>query len=278
MGPRVSARMGHDDRAVVVDLTALSVLGIAVCLAADRLALMSTLVPVVVALRLIAIRAWAGRSLRVEVPFLLLCVLLGGGNDWNTVVRHGVYAYTVPADHPAFSTIPTWMFLYWGVILRAIAQLATWPRLGDAAPAPGWSARPLPRVAVQLAIVLITRQAIYRLWAHPWWSWLPFALGIVAYVCLLRPPPRARRLALIALLVGPPVEMAFIHVGGLHRYALGWLGGVPVWIALWWALGILVWSDLAPRIERSLARLGSSSAGNLDTGSAEALRRSTRPL
>ena len=31
-------------------------------------------------------------------------------------------------------------------------------------------------------------------------------------------------------------------------------GGVPLWIVLWWALGILVWKDLAFRIEDRLRR------------------------
>jgi hypothetical protein len=241
------------DRAVAIDLGALGVVGIAVCVASHHLLFMTTLVIAVLLVRTALACTRGGRSARVEVPFVLLCALLGGGNDWNTVVRHGVYAYAVPTDLPALSTIPTWMLLYWGIILRAIATLATYERLGDARLAPGATARPSVRVVAQLAIVLATRQAIYRLWGDALWSWLPFAIGLVVYLVALRPPQRARRLALVALVVGPPVEMAFIHLGGLHRYSLGWLGGVPLWIALWWALGVLVWSDLAPRIEVAIA-------------------------
>jgi len=240
--------MTREDRGVAVDLSAMALIGLAVCLASHHLAFMTALVAIVLVTRTVLVCTWGGAALAPELVFLVLCTLIGGANDWNTVVRHGVYAYTVPADHPAFSTIPTWMLLYWGIILRAIAQLAAWPRLGDAKLVEGPFARPWPRIAAQLAIVLATRQAIYRLWADAWWSWLPFAIGLALYVVLLKPTQRARRLALIALFAGPPVEMAFIQLGHLHRYALGWLGGVPVWIALWWALGVLVWSDLAPRL------------------------------
>jgi len=241
--------MSARDRAVVVDLSAMTSIGLAVCLASDHLAFMTALVVLVLIARTWLVCTWASARLLPELLFLALCTVIGGANDWNTVVRHGVYAYTVTADHPAFSTIPTWMLLYWGVILRAIAQLAAWPRLGDARVPEGPFARPWPRVAAQLAIVLATRQAIYRLWAEAWWSWLPFAVGLALYFVVIKPSQRARRLALIALFAGPPVEIAFIQLGHLHRYALGWLGGVPVWIALWWALGVLVWSDLGPRLE-----------------------------
>lgn len=240
------------DRRVYVDLGAMGVIGVAVCLFADRLAFMTGLVLVVLVARMVLACTWGRARLGSELAFLALCAVLGGGNDWNTVVRHGVYAYTVPTDHPTWSTIPTWMLLYWGIILRAIAQLAEWPRLGDSTLVDGVFARPVPRVLFQLGVVLLTRQAIYRLYGHPVLSWAPFAVGLALYFLVLRPPQRARRLALVALLLGPPVESAFIHLGHLHRYALGWLGGVPLWIALWWALGVLVWSDLAPRLHRIL--------------------------
>lgn len=238
--------MTTEDRAVAIDLGAMAVVGIAICVASHRLPFMTALVVVAFVARTVLACTVGGRSARVEVPFVLLCAAIGGGNDWNTVVRHGVYDYAVPTDLPGLSTIPMWMLLYWGIVLRAIASLATFRRLGDATAPEGRGAF---RVLAQLAIVLATRQAIYRLWAHPLWSWLPFAAGLIVYAIALRPHQRARRLALIALLVGPPVEMAFIHLGGLHRYSLGWLGGVPLWIALWWALGVLVWSDLAPRLQ-----------------------------
>ncbi len=238
--------MTASDRGVVVDVGAMLAVGIAVCLASHRLSFMTALVAAALVVRLLLACTWGGRALRVELPFFALCTLIGAANDWNTVVRHGVYVYSVPTDL-AWSTIPLWMLLYWGLVLRAIASLAGSARLGETREGAG-----VFSVAAQLALVLATRQAIYRLWSDPVWSWAPFAIGLLVYVLVLRPPQRARRLALVALVVGPPVEMAFIHFGGLHRYALGWFFGVPLWIVLWWALGVLVFADLAPRLERAL--------------------------
>jgi len=49
-------------------------------------------------------------------------------------------------------------------------------------------------------------------------------------------------------------------VGGLHHYALGWFAGVPLWIAPWWLLGLLVWKDLGWRLLATLhVRLRASS-------------------
>ncbi len=262
------ARAG--DRAVAVDVAAVSIVAVAVCVAADRLALMSTLVPAVIVARLAAWRALPvrarGHGLGVELAFLSLCAALGGFNDWNTVVRHGVYAYTVPADHPELSTIPTWMLLYWGLILRAIATLARWSRLGARSPDRVRVVRRTlegapAKIAAQLALVLVTRQAIYRLWDRPIASWLPFALALAAYAWMFRPGAREARIAVAFLVIGPVVEALFIRVGGLHRYALGWFFGVPLWIVLWWVLAILIWSDLAPRIEASLGRRAAAAGG-----------------
>lgn len=69
------------------------------------------------------------------------------------------------------------------------------------------------------------------------------------------PAARARRLAIVALAVGPIAEALLIRVAHLHAYALGWLCGVPLWIVLWWALGALVWAEAAPRLERATAAL-----------------------
>lgn len=255
--------MKRGDRPVIVDVTAVSVVAVAVCAASHRLAFMSALVPLVLVARLAAWRALPDderrHGLGVELVFLALCTALGGLNDWNTVVRHGVYAYTAPADHPALSTIPTWMLLYWGLILRAIATLARWSRIGERSPdRVRLATRTLEgaraKVAVQLALVLVTRQAIYRLWDHPIASWLPFAVALAAYAWMFRPGAREARIAVAFLVIGPVVEALFIRVGGLHRYALGWFFGVPLWIVLWWVLAILLWSDLAPRLEALLDR------------------------
>lgn len=241
-------------RAVAVDLFAVAVVGLAICLAADRLAPMTVLVPAVVVARTIA---WSrlpasqrGHALWVEVAALAGVTVLGAFNDWSSVVRHGVYDYAVP-HYVAWSTIPVWMLLYWGLILRFLATLFAWGRLG----APGHPgtlrlgrtrlSAPGVRVAIELALVLATRQAIYRAYLDPLWSWLPFAAALALYVALFGLGGHGRRLVALLAVVGPLVEIAFIQLGGLHRYHLGWLGGVPLWIVLWWVLGGLVWSDLS---------------------------------
>lgn len=55
-------------------------------------------------------------------------------------------------------------------------------------------------------------------------------------------------MCVLVLALGAIVEVAYIQGGGLHRYHLGWIGGVPLWIALWWPLAVLVWGDLARRL------------------------------
>jgi hypothetical protein len=86
-------------------------------------------------------------------------------------------------------------------------------------------------------------------------SWLPFAAALVIYVLVFRLGPHERVLLALAAIVGPLVEILFIQVGGLHRYHLGWFGGVPLWIILWWMLAVLVWDDVSARL---LARLRDS--------------------
>ncbi|RLB52449.1 MAG: hypothetical protein DRI90_22095 [Deltaproteobacteria bacterium] len=95
-----------------------------------------------------------------------------------------------------------------------------------------------------------TRQTIYRLSADPWWSWLPFTVAIVAWLLLFRPSGHDAKLLALFAVGGPGIEILYIQVGALHQYALGWLGGVPLWIALWWLLAVLVGQDLSARLLR----------------------------
>jgi hypothetical protein len=55
--------------------------------------------------------------------------VIGAFTDWTTVDVRGVYRYTVPAELPELSTIPIWMLVYWGIILRLISGLSRWRRL-----------------------------------------------------------------------------------------------------------------------------------------------------
>jgi hypothetical protein len=185
---------------------------------------------------------------------------LGAFNDWSSVDWHRIYDYTVPVGFPRLSTIPFWMFLFWGQILRTMATVSRHPRLGlDGATEgrlrlgpqswAGWV------VGIELALALATRQLIYRLYLDPVWSWLPFALALAVYAACIRIGPGGRRLMVLIAVVGPLLEVLYIQVGGLHRYALGWLGGVPVWIALWWVLAVLIWRDLSLRLHDLVGQL-----------------------
>jgi hypothetical protein len=247
--------MRASDRAVAIDAGAVAGVSLAICVAARRLELMSAFVPAILVARTILWRRLPPPARRhglpAEIAYLFACAAIGGLNDWNTVVRHRVYDYTVPVDLPALSSIPTWMFLYWGLILRALATVARWDRLGPEAPPRG---RPLVRLAILAVLVTITRHTIYRAYLDPIWSWLPFAVALAAHALVLRPARRERTLALALLVAGPIVEALYIQAGGLHRYRLGWLLGVPLWIPLWWALGALVWAEVSGHVERLLAR------------------------
>ncbi|MBE7479907.1 MAG: DUF2878 family protein [Polyangiaceae bacterium] len=259
------------DRPFLVDAAAVGLISLFICLWSERLALMSVLVPVVLLARLglwLALpRAERDLGGRAEVAFFLMATLFGAFNDWNSVTRHRVYDYTVPTDLPGLSHIPIWMLLYWGLILRFVLTVFHWRRSGLGRAGDGvWlgrrtSARPLLKVLLLLGLVLATRQAIYRLYDHVLWSWLPFAVAILAYLALFRPERARLRLLVLVVAIGPAVEALYIQVGHLHAYRLGWLGGVPLWIALWWGLAALVWDDIGTRLMDGLERaLGSKRA------------------
>ena len=266
------------DRAFAVDATAIGLVSAGVCLASQRPAVMSALLALVLALRFAAwARLPAGErwgSLVSELAFFALCSAIGAFNDWNSVVRQRIYEYAVPAFFPSVSTIPLWMLVYWGMILRFLATLCRWrglaapTRLRDEIHLPGRIVQaPWLKVGVELLLVALTRWLVYRYYGDPLLSWLPFAAALVLYAGLFRPDRRARRLAGIVALGGPAVEIAYIQLGGLHRYQLGWLGGVPLWIPLWWVLAILIWDDLSARLQALLAGRGVADRGSEARGS-----------
>lgn len=227
------------DRVLVLDGAVVGLVSVAICVAADRLLFMSVFVPLVLLARLVAWKRLRLGPILPELAFLLICTLIGAFNDWNTVDRHGVYEYTVPVYQHAISSIPLWMLLYWGLILRFIASLAWSARLG---PTP--ARRHPARLLIMLALVLATRQAIFRWYDDPWLSWLPFAAAGLAWWHLLKPDAHDRRLAALAIVAGTATEAIYIQIGGLHHYGLGVLGGVPLWIILWWPIAVLVWKEL----------------------------------
>ncbi len=252
------------DRAFAIDAAAIACVSVAIMVASHQLAFMTAFVPAVVCVRFLL---WArlpeherGGGLGGELVFFLLCTALGGFNDWNSVVRHRIYDYAPPGYFPELTTIPLWMLLYWGMILRFLATLFHWRRLDDR-PAPRNDVylpgrhvtSPALRVAVLLALVAVTRQFIYRYYADDVWSWVPFAVALVLYALLTRPDRRERLLIVMFATGGPLVEVAYIQLGDLHHYQLGWLGGVPLWIALWWVLSAMIWRDVSTRIRLRLS-------------------------
>jgi hypothetical protein len=240
---------------VLADGAAIGLVSAGICLYSHEPAVMLVLVLLAFAARTVLWRLrHPGRPLGRELGFLALCTVLGAFNDWSTVDRHGVYEYTVPHELPQISTIPLWMLLYWGLILRFLATLCA-SRLGSALPVRRDEVRLGPRVLVngrlkvllELGLVLLTRQAIYAFGSDPVLSWAPFLAAALVHRALFGWDRHDRRLALLAATVGTAVEVLYIQAGGLHRYALGWFGGVPLWIVLWWALALLIWKDLTLR-------------------------------
>ena len=249
---------------MLIDTAAVLVVSVAICLASHHLLFMTLFVPAALALRMVLIVRLLrreGGGVAAELVFYLLCTLLGAVNDWNSVCNKGIYDYAVPHYFPSFSTIPIWMLLFWGMILRFAARLARWEglrppdRVSDRL---GWGSRGVDRawlrVLAELVLVVGTRQTIYRWYLDPWWSWIPFALAIALFLLVFRTQRHDRVLAGLFLVGGPLVEVLYIQLGDLHSYHLGWFGGVPLWIVLWWVLAFLVWKDLAFRIEHRLRR------------------------
>ena len=243
----------HVRRVAVVDGAVLAAGLLAIAVLAQHVLVMSALIPALVVLRMLLwVRVARPARLGPELRFLAVCTVLGATNDWLSVVHHRVYDYTVPVLFPALTTIPVWMLVFWGLILRAMASVAHALVPGPPADTVGLGRarrhHPAARIALLLLLVVATRQAIYRLYAHPVLSWLPFALALAVYAGVLGVDRARARLLAVTLAVGPAVEALTIHTSGLHRYHLGWLAGVPLWIVLWWALAILAWADLAPRL------------------------------
>lgn len=264
------------NRAFWLDAATVIIVSVAIAFLAQRLAFMTAFVPAVILLRFIA---WSrlspeerGGALAPEIAFFAICTLLGGFNDWNSVVNHQIYNYTVPHYFPGFSSIPIWMLLFWGMILRFLVTLFRWRRLAPPERVRNtfrFSSREAPgsKVAAQLALILITRQFIYRLWDDPIFSWLPFLIALVVYWALFETSRYDWVILGLFLVGGPLIEVLYIQVGDLHWYHHGWIGGVPLWIALWWLVGATIWNDLSARLQgRLAAAFGASRSRDIRAG------------
>lgn len=249
------------NRLVAVDALVIALASAAICLASKALLFMTIFIPLLLLARMATVMALArseGVNIGAELLFLLICTAFGAFNDWNSVCNNKIYLYTVP-HYFKFSTIPIWMLLFWGMILRFVARLARWKALGAGEEVTNtigvgkfkWQSG-LVRVIFQLLLVFATRQAIYRNYMDPLWSWIPFLMALVLFFMVGQTNKHDLKLVGIFLLGGPLIEILYIQVGTLHYYHLGWLGGVPLWIALWWLLIVVIWKDLAFRIEHAL--------------------------
>lgn len=251
------------NRLFILDAAVIGLISCAICLFSGRLLLMSILVFILVTLRITAVLQLAKTEkikLPAELIFFAICTLFGAFNDWNSVCNKKIYDYTVP-HYFEFSSIPIWMLLYWGMILRFIARMARWQGLSppeEISNRLGIEKFFIDNAAVkvigQLILVLVTRQCIYRYYEDPLLSWLPFLGALIIYLLFFKPGRHDLKLLGIFLIGGPLIEILYIQVGNLHDYHHGVIGGVPIWIALWWLVIILIWKDLAFRIEKVLRR------------------------
>jgi hypothetical protein len=249
------------DAAFAIDAAAILIVSAAIALASFQLMFMTIFVPLVIVARTVAIiRLPAEKRMfkpSVEVGFLLLCTVIGAFNDWNTVVNNGVYDYGPPAWFPEYTTISEWMLVYWGMILRFLFTFFRWHRFSP--PEDVSNRVPLfgrtyenawTKIGLQVLILLVTRQCIYRLYEDPIWSWLPFAIALGCYAWWFGLRRYDLKIMGAFIVGGPLVEILYIQAGDLHWYHLGWFGGVPLWIVLWWVLAALLWNDIASRLLR----------------------------
>lgn len=249
---------------VGIDAAVIASVSAAICLASEHLLFMTVVVPCAIMCRMLVlavVKEREGVSMAREILFLGICTAVGAYNDWNSVCNKKIYVYCVPNCLESCS-IPLWMLLYWGMILRFIARLARWTALAperDVSNVVGIDGMrvesAVAKVLAELLVVAATRQAIYRYYLDPVLSWLPFLVGLPLSLLVLAPSRHDLKLLAVFLVGGPAVEILYIRVGHLHQYHLGWIWGVPLWIVIWWLLAVFIWKDLALRIEKGLLRL-----------------------
>lgn len=251
-------------KAIALDASAVGLISFLICIASDQLMLMTIAVPGIIVLRTLLIPVVLkdeNPDLIKEVLFLVICTVLGGFNDWNSVDGKSIYQYNVP-HYFEFSTIPIWMLIYWGMILRFIASLSWWEKLdpdkhvsnnlalGTVSYENKWG-----KIIGQLVLVLITRQFIYVYYNDPLLSWVPFNVALLLFALIFGFSKNDLKLMVLFLFGGPLIEILYIEIGGLHSYHLDWLGGVPLWLVLWWLLIVIIWKDLSARIQMAIAQL-----------------------
>ncbi|MBT3981774.1 MAG: hypothetical protein HOE90_10500 [Bacteriovoracaceae bacterium] len=246
-------------KSLLVDTFVIVAISILICFFSKKLLLMSIVVPLILAVRLIYTLIRFDEK-KQEIILYTICTILGAFNDWNSVVGKGVYDYHAPVYFPEFSTIPIWMLLYWGMILRYMAAVAWWPGLGKDVELKNevhlgskvWKSTPT-KIILQLAIVFVTRQFIYHYYLDSVLSFAPFVVALILYSLIFRPNKREIKLGLLCISLGTVVEILYIGAGDLHYYHHGILFGVPIWISLWWSLSVIIWKDIYKLIEQKIS-------------------------
>lgn len=247
---------------MAIDFITILIISLAICLASHELVFMSFFVPLVILMRFVLIDRMVNKTeinIKTEIPFFILITLLGAFNDWNSVSNKKIYDYTVP-HYFEFSSIPMWMLIYWGMILRAIYSFSKWSFLKPQAKLNNiiglkkyQITNPGLKIISELMLVFITRQFIYKYYLDPILSWIPFVIALIIWLLFFKVNRHDIKLLFVFLLVGPLVEIIYIKIGHLHYYHLGLIYGVPVWIIIWWLIIVLIWKDLAPRMEYFIA-------------------------
>lgn len=247
---------------MAIDAVAVLIISFAFCLAGDRLVFMTLLVPAVIFLRFLFL-AGLGREaidLKAEIIFYLICTIIGIVNDLNSVIQHELYHYSLPRFSASIPT-PIWMLLFWGLILRSLARFSRWQALNppqhisnEIGIGRHVMSNGCAKVIFEIILVLLSRQAIYKTYTHPVFSWLPLTIILFIAIGTLKLSRHDWKILSIFAIFGPITEIIYIQVGHLHVYQLGWIAGAPIWIFLWWIIVMLIWKDFAFRIERFLSR------------------------
>ena len=233
-------------RPLFIDLAVNGLICVLIILFSQQLFVMTLSVASIIILRKFAFyKLVPGCNMKHEILFFTICTVIGSFNDWNSVEVRKIYNYTVPTLYPQLSTIPFWMFLFWGVILKTVSELSVFLKKSEI----NSSGR---SVLLLLGLVVCTRLCIYSFYMRDTLSWLSFLIALITYFAVFGFNKTKILMAILISIIGTSVESILINFGKLHYYHLGVLAGVPIWIALWWSLIALIWIDVSAYIENKM--------------------------
>lgn len=184
--------------------------------------------------------------------FLLLGLLLGGGNDVVSMVK-GVYRYS--PDHWLKENldipIPPWMILFWGQVFLLLRHVYLLPAFkGDRS----HLKTPL-RAIMDGSTWAVLRGIIYKTVRSEPLPTLGYSVGVLTRLFLLPPEKNEWRLMAVAIFFGPWVEAELIR-SNLYEYDDPVLGGMPAWLLIYWSFAIpLLLKGVFDRVENCLVRV-----------------------